>query len=172
MSKYTIGAKFKNRQGSTFTLVRHEGGPFWTVRFESGYETVAKTQNIVYGKVKDYLRPSVYGVGYIGSGMRIPTRESGDVVRKHYDLWANMLKRTTQERGYEDVTVHPAWHNFTTFNSEITTLEGYSDWLLDSAGYHLDKDLSGSRTYSKSTCRFIPASDNLSDASNRRWGNK
>lgn len=172
MSKYTIGAKFENRQGSVFTLVHHEGGPFWTVRFDSGYETVAKTQNIVYGKVKDYLRPSVYGVGYIGSGMRIPTRESGDVVRKHYDLWANMIKRIVQERGYEDVTVHPSWHNFTTFNSEVTTLEGYSDWLLDSAGYHLDKDLSGSCTYSKGTCRFIPASENLSDASNRRWGNK
>lgn len=172
MSKYTIGAKFENRQGSVFTLVHHEGGPFWTVRFDSGYETVAKTQNIVYGKVKDYLRPSVYGVGYIGSGMRIPTRESGDVVRKHYDLWANMIKRTVQEKGYEDVTVHPSWHNFTTFNSEISTLEGYSDWLLDSAKYHLDKDLSGSRAYSKGTCRFIPASENLSDASNRRWGNK
>nr|DAW24830.1 MAG TPA: hypothetical protein [Caudoviricetes sp.] len=24
----------------------------------------------------------------------------------------------------------------------------------------------------ENTCRFIPASENLSDASNRRWGNK
>nr|WEV89141.1 hypothetical protein [Acinetobacter phage vB_AbaA_LLY] len=37
---------------------------------------------------------------------------------------------------------------------------------------YLLQDLSGSRTYSKSTCRFIPASENLSDAGNRRWGNK
>lgn len=170
MSKYCIGAKFENRQGSVFTLIKSEGGPFWTVRFDSGYETVAKTQNIVYGKVKDYYRPSVYGLGFIGSGMRIPTRESRDTIRRHYDLWANMLKRVTREAGYEDVTVHPAWCNFTVFNVEITTLDGYSDWLLDSTQYHLDKDLSGARTYSKSTCSFIPATTNLSEAACRRWG--
>ena len=172
MSKYTIGAKFLNRQGSEFTLVCHEGGPYWTVQFESGYKTVAKTQNIIYGKVKDYLRPSVYGMGYIGSGMKIPTRVSGELSRRHYDLWANMLKRVTSERGYEDVSVHSTWCNFTVFNAEITELDGYSDWLLDSTGYHLDKDISGSRTYSKSTCAFVPAAVNLSDAANRRWGNK
>lgn len=172
MSKVYIGAKFTNKQNATFTVVEKTQQPkYWVVEFESGYKTTASDSNIPYGKVKDYHSPTVYGRGYLGSACRIPQR--GDsLMRRKYDLWANMLKRTCgryrEADTYSDVQVSPDWLNFSVFQIEIESVEGYQAWLEDSS-MCLDKDLAKQRLYSRATCKFISLAENSSEASLRRW---
>lgn len=172
MSKIYIGAKFKNKQGSEFSVVGKTDIPhYWVVQFQSGFTTTAKDSNIPYGKVKDYTVPTVYGIGYLGAACRIPQR--GDsVMRKKYDLWANMLKRICgrykEAKTYYDVQISPEWLNFSVFQIEIESVEGYEAWLQDST-MCLDKDLSNQRLYSRTTCKFISLEENSSESSKRRW---
>lgn len=172
MSKIYIGAKFKNKQGSEFTIVSKTDVPhYWVVVFPSGYSTTAKDSNIPYGKVKDYFAPSVYGKGFLGAACRIPQR--GDsLLRKKYDLWANMLKRTSgkyrEAEAYKDVQVTPEWLNFSIFQIEIESVEGYEAWL-QSTTMCLDKDLSEQKLYSRATCKFISLEDNSKESADRRW---
>ena len=172
MSKIYIGATFKNKQEQLFTVTGTTTDPrYYEVTFESGYKTTASISNIPYGKVKDYWRPSVYGVGYLGASCRIPQREAS-LLRRKYDLWANMLKRVyggyRENETYKDIQVSPEWLNFSVFQIEIESVEGYEAWLSDTT-YCLDKDLTGQKLYSRATCKFIPLSENSRESSIRRW---
>lgn len=126
-----------------------------------------QTTNIPKGKFTDYRVPTVYGMGYIGSDIKIPSR--GSYVRRVYDLWANMLKRVATQ--YEGVTVDSRWLNFTNFLSTLPEVEGYDAWERGE-DVHLDKDLSGNKRYSLEDCKFIPAEENIREAALRRWRKK
>ncbi|SOL37544.1 hypothetical protein [Yersinia phage fPS-19] len=126
-----------------------------------------QSTNIPKGKFKDLREPSVCGIGYIGSDIKITGR--GTYVRRVYDLWANMLKRVVHE--YTGITVDKRWLNFTNFLNTIVDVKGYSAWEQGD-NVHLDKDLSGLCRYSVEDCVFIPAGDNISEASLRRWRKK
>jgi len=139
----------------------------------TGYVCNVQLSNIPAGKIKDRRKATVYGVGYLDTDITIPTRGSGSTIRRAYDLWCNMIKRTEVEVGYEDVTVDKRWYSFKNFLNSLPELPGYDLWE-STKDFHLDKDmlLEGSREYSKNSCSFVKASANLSDAANRRWGNK
>lgn len=123
-----------------------------------------QTTNIAAGKFKDYRLPTVCGIGYIGSDVKITAR--GTYVRRVYDLWATMIKRVTFE--YEGVSIDKRWLNFTNFLNTISEVEGYNLWE-SGEDVHLDKDLAGMKTYSKTYCKFIPASENVRESACRRW---
>lgn len=140
---------------------------------ETGYVANVQCSNIAAGKIKDYRKRTVYGVGYLGAQLHIPPRDSKTVLRRLYDLWANMLKRVYggYDTGYSDVTVDPRWHSFESFMSTIIEVPGYMRWERN-GDVVLDKDIriSGSRTYSRDTCLFVtPFENSSSDASKRRW---
>jgi len=172
MSKIFIGARFTNKQEGSFTVLSKTDIPhYWVVQFDSGFTTTAKDSNIPYGKVKDYTLPTVYGMGYLGAVCKIPQR--GDsLLRKKYDLWANMLKRVCgryrEAKSYVDVQVTPEWLNFSVFQLEIESVDGYEAWEKDST-MCLDKDLSKQRLYSRATCKFITLEENSREASTRMW---
>lgn len=141
----------------------------------TGYVGNFQLANVTSGKVKDMRAPSVYGVGYLDMDVRIPSRESGAELRALYDLWANMLKRCYggYDESYADCTVDVRWHSFRAFSNTVQDVPGYSAWCADHS-LHLDKDtrIVGSRVYSRDTCQFVPASINLADAADRRWGTR
>lgn len=132
-----------------------------------------QTTNIAAGKISDYREKTVYGVGYLGSQIKIPPRENASIVRRIYDLWANMLKRAygNYACGYDNVTVDVRWHNFTNFLSTIQEIPCYSLWEKEPSKYCFDKDIryAGNRMYSMDTCTFVPAKINVAEASFRRW---
>ena len=141
---------------------------------DTGYVCNCQASNVPAGKVKDMRKPSVYGVGYIGADIAIPER--GTIVRRLYDLWANMLKRCYHNGGaigYEDASVDKRWHSFSHFMNTITNVVGYDEWEAGN-NMSLDKDIkvNGNRIYSMDTCMFVTASDNSSAASNKRWHGK
>lgn len=175
MSKYAIGAVFVNNQGCKYTITaKAKKQGYWHVRFDSGFTTIAKQQNILYGKVKDYMHPSVYGVGCLGAAVHIPGRAPNNLLRRKYDLWANMLKRVyggyndKWSADYSDVEVTPEWLCFATFAVELEDVPNYEAWVSDSR-MCLDKDLAGKRLYSKGTCTFLTPTESLSELSLRRW---
>lgn len=96
--------------------------------------------------------------------------------KRVYNLWFQMLRRcydvTQHERArgksYADCEVCDRWKLLSCFAKDIQKLEGYNDWLTKT-GYCLDEDtkVSGNKLYCKSTCRFIPASENIRDVSKR-----
>ena len=174
--KYAVGTEHQTEQG-TIVILEHipKGSANNTntrsvIRFkDTGYVANVQTANIPANKIKDRRKPTVYGVGYIGSEIRIPKR--GEYIRRVYDLWANMLRRCYHDclDCYEDVSVDPRWHNFTNFLNTVERIPNYDMWLADGS-MHLDKDKSGSRVYSLDTCTFLSPEENTSLARDKRWG--
>lgn len=131
--------------------------------------------NIPLGKFKDYREPTVYGIGYLGSNIQIPDRGQPNILRRIYDLWANMLKRAyggyKSCYSYSDVRVDPRWHNFTNFLNTIVKVPGYHRWEKNEETMSLDKDskFPDKRLYSLDTCVFVSIGENTRESSKRRW---
>ena len=165
--KYAVGTHHLTKYGEVVVLEKLEKQRL-VIRFiNTGYVCTCKMQNLGMDKVKDQRFPSVYGLGYL-DGIKVPSRGVG--IRPIYDLWANMLKRVTSDPLYKDISVDTNWLSFKTFLNSVTDIPGYDAWELDHS-MHLDKDIRvpGSKVYSLSTCTFVSAKLNMSDASNRRW---
>ena len=146
--------------------------PRATIRFvESGWVCNVQTTNISSGHIEDCRAKTVYGVGYLDTNIKIPMR-GNSIIRRAYDLWANMLKRCygKYKTCYEDCSVDKRWHSFKNFLNSLSELEGYELWERGE-DVHLDKDIKGkgTRIYSKDTCMFVPASVNIKEGLHRRW---
>jgi len=145
------------------------------IRFlDTGFTTNIQLSNIKANKVKDKRLPSVYGVGYLDTTIRIPSRASGSIIRRVYDLWANMLKRvygtkhTSDYKYYKDVTVDKRWHSFKHFLGTIHKVPGFDAWVCNPS-MHLDKDLKGGRIYDVDNCTFLSCADNARLACSKRY---
>lgn len=184
-SKYAVGTKHKTKQGELVVLelinknlklgIRNQRA---VIMFTgTGWTANVQTSNIMADKVKDKRLPTVYGVGYLDTDMKIPAR--GTIIRRVYDLWANMLKRAYHDTNtrnwdyYKDVTVDRRWHSFSHFLNTIIDVEGYDLWEKDSS-MHLDKDIkvSGNKTYCKDSCKFVTNTENARAANYKRWHGK
>lgn len=111
--------------------------------------TTTQSVNIYKGNVRDPMRPSTHGIGYLGVGVYNSRYRA-------YSIWTLMLYRCYSKKSlernptYVDCSVSKDWHNFQNF---AKWYEGnYRD------GYELDKDLLvvGNRVYSEGTCVLVP----------------
>ncbi len=177
-SKYDAGTIHTCSDGEFVILERikatNENGlksPRAVIRFLStGYTCNVQLTNIPQDKIKDKRRPSVYGVGYLDTDIKIPQRGCNSYVRKVYDLWCNMLKRVygNYDNVYDGVTVDKRWHSFKNFMNTLHNVKGYDRWVKDTS-MHLDKDRSGTRVYSMVTCEFLTGANNTKLAAMKRW---
>jgi hypothetical protein len=138
---------------------------YFLVEFNDGYQKVVNRSSLAVGKIENPNRVTHFGVGFIGEGIfkasinKKPTRM--------YRLWCGIISRGYSENeksrspAYKHCSVDPTWHNFQTFCKDISSLEGFNLWLLDS-DIQLDKDsiIQGNKTYSKNTCRFLTRKQN------------
>lgn len=184
-SKYSIGAIVSTPKGDVRILSRKPGKrlsggkrlhPRIVVEvLKTGTVLDIQQGNLTLGKFNDYRTRTVYGVGYIGSSIVIPDRGEPSLIRRIYDLWANMLKRSyggySSCGTYTDVTVDPRWHSFTNFLSTLHKVPGYAEWEKNLLPLSLDKDIRGrgKRLYSLDTCMFVSPSDNTREVLFRRW---
>ena len=158
--KYGVGKKFKTNEGYLVEVVEKINNGRRKIKFENGYETMAKYYDIGEGRVKNPYHPSVYSVGYFGVGeyrASINYKQTPE-----YRIWANVLKRCYDEKNqercptYKGVTVCQEWHSFQNF------AKWYNDNLPKIYGvkFHLDKDLLQqavkNKIYSPDTCVFLP----------------
>ena len=124
------------------------------VRFvNTGFELYAGYANIVSGKVKDKLKPSIFDVGFIGEG-KYTARDKTGIIRA-YQTWHK------NNPTYKNCSVCEEWHNFQNFAKWF-----YDNYPNDDLKYELDKDIKveGNKVYSPDTCLFVTKKENLRKA--------
>ena len=94
--KDCVGKVCKSSNSGDFRILKYNGSRNVVIQFlKTGFETVARLDNIKSGSIKDPYSPSVYGVEIIGA--KYPVSE-GSVKTKEYDLWCSMLRRCYSEK--------------------------------------------------------------------------
>ena len=174
-----IGDIYKSNSYGDFKIVeldhidKHYEKWYLIEFIETGFSYVTKAQSIKRGSVKDYMLPTVYGVGYLGERNLINNKH-----KKFIGLWRGMLGRCYSESNasYEQyggigVTVDEGWHNYKKFAEDIPLLEGYDEELYEKGFLELDKDIKQAgvdkKVYSRDTCVFITSSENSSFENDR-----
>lgn len=153
-----VGDLFQNSKGCWAEVVKYENHAKVTVQFldEFRYVAVFPTHRLKNGRFKNLYSPSVFGVGYLGSGDF--KTSVGGVFTVEYRAWCSMMARGYSdsykkiETSYDGCTVPPDWHNFQNFAKWYTSQKFYG------MGYQLDKDIlyKNNRIYSESTCCLVP----------------
>lgn len=124
---------------------------------DTGYKTTVRAQHIRSGAVKDLMRPSIFGVGFIGVGSYEANKNGKSTAE--YALWFNMMTRVYDSKyharypTYTKCRVVREWHNFQTFAAWCQKQKGFGR-----SGWQLDKDIliEGNKIYSPATCCFVP----------------
>jgi hypothetical protein len=138
----------------------------YTIQFiNTGWETTVHQSSIIAGQIKDRMKPSVFGVGYI--------RNASTKNNKYWNTWHNMLNRCYNQKSKDynsyggiGVTVCDRWKCFEFFIQDIKLIDGYNDFDFDNKSIVLDKDLkqvsvdSAKKIYSPETCCFIDKKTN------------
>lgn len=156
------GTRHQTKNFGELEVVEYVDAKKVHVRFiDTGYERVVQSKHLRNGYAKDILKPSLFGVGFIGSG-GYSTQINGER-SKAYTTWYSMLSRCyskrTQKRQptYVGCLVCPEWHNFQNF------AEWFEDnYPTDGVDYQLDKDIKvkGNKVYSPETCLFVTSTEN------------
>lgn len=128
---------------------------------DTKYITKATSGQIRRGAVKDNLKPSVFGVGYIGDGAY--SVRVGGVLSPRYITWKGMIERCYSEKlhvkhpTYINCEVCKEWHDYQCFSAWYD-----ENYPVDGKRYALDKDIKidGNKLYSPDTCLFVTAEEN------------
>lgn len=154
---YQIGDRFKNKHGDWFTIIKRVDRKKVVIRFDNtNTEVEVFVNNMKNGNIKDFNKPIINNIGYIGR-----KRSSINIKSYSYILWRNLIARCYDENiqskrpTYKGCRVCKEWHNFTVFE------EWFNKHYIDE--YCLDKDIlfKGNKLYSPKTCCFVPNEINV-----------
>lgn len=162
MRKATLAAKkkyegsfFPTSNGDSVEVMEYINNNNIFVRFiGTGGERWTTIRVVKRGIIRDYMSPSVCGVGILGGGFK-----NGEAYTRGYKLWVRMISRCYGEWNkkntptYEGVTVSENFKNYQFFKLWCNSQTGF-----DETGWELDKDVLsfGAKVYSENTCCFIP----------------
>ena len=171
-SKYLIGERYLNNKGFAFEIVGYCEGVKNShkkriVKFDSGYQCVVSTPNILKGTIVDYGRPTVLGVGY---GVKYVKNKI------LYNRWYKMLSRcydkTSQNYewyGAKGVYVSDRWLKYENYEKDIMSMENYEELINNPNLWNIDKDIlfPGNKCYCKTKCLIVSKYKNISEAIDR-----
>lgn len=152
------GEKHLSNEGHWIIILKYDGFKNCTVQFEDGTVlTNASYSNIINGAIKHKFYPSIFGVGYIGSG-EYPTSVSHQLTHP-YRIWYRVLERcykkerTPKNSTYLNVSVCNEWKCFQNFAKWYE-----ENWKPYMEGWEIDKDIlvKNNKVYSPETCCFVP----------------
>jgi hypothetical protein len=163
-----VGTQYKTKRHGLIEIVEYNGTNAVTVIFKRTLSTRTVSANKVRrGAVKDFMQPTVHGVGLLGVGDHVASIKGKDT--KAYKVWSGMLQRCYCEKyqarypTYMGCTVCDEWHNFNIF----------ADWFYENyiVGCHLDKDtlINGNKIYSPKSCVFITPKENTIKSSAKEY---
>lgn len=160
-----IGQIFPTKRDGDVCIINIADKNHYTVMFlENIYVTNVRVDILFSGHIKNYMKPVVYGIGYVGDGpwMTSINRKT----TKTYKTWNDILQRCYAPRhenhkfNWSDVTVHSDWLNF----------QNFAPWYEEQFNKHgkvnfkweVDKDLlfPGNRQYGPNVCCLIPQAIN------------
>ena len=121
---------------------------------DTDYETKTCATRLRSGQIKDWMKPSILGVGIVGTNL-----EPHESLTKVFKTWRNMLNRCYSENWkhgkstYDDCSVSENFKYYTYFKEWYFKQIGH-----DQEGWHLDKDIliKDNKLYSEDTCCFVP----------------
>lgn len=164
MGKYEIGTTHETKNHGAVEVVGYVDRKHRRIRFiNTGFETVASTQCIHRGLIKDCNSPSVMGVGFLGD---CSDYESHPLRKTLYRRWSKMIERCHLLGSRK--TIDSSWYCFATFMRDALELKGVEllyqhskDNIID-----LDSDIIAvergvESTYSKDTCQWVTRAENL-----------
>lgn len=133
--------------------------PIFEIEFlETGYKTLSQLGAIQTRQIRDPYKKVKYGVACVGK------------IGKHhylYNRWCCMISRcynpkdTAYSRyGGQGIFVCNEWLCFEKFIKEAVLVKGFNEQLVKINKLQLDKDKSGGKIYSKSTCEWVTPSEN------------
>lgn len=152
-----VGDVFSSNSFGDFVIVSYNNSMNVVARFiDTGSEVTTTKSALKNGRVKDKLKTTLYGFGFIGHGQ---------FTSKHiaYEKWNGMLQRCYSELfhksnpTYKDCTVCSEWRDYQVF------ARWYCDnYPVDGGNYELDKDYisKGNKIYSPDTCCFLTKEEN------------
>lgn len=181
--KYNIvGQTFTNKKGLLFIVLTQTSRTqnsiaLYRVKFlKSGYEADGiSSGHIRRGEVKDYLSPSVYGIGCLGYAWNYAKRKES---RRIYYTWRNMIRRCYDPAykaykwyGEKGVTVCDRWRRLDYFIEDLPHIPKFDALLFEEGKIELDKDIRAmkEKCYSLETCCFVTHSINNQESLRRRW---
>lgn len=153
-----VGDIFESKNDGEFKILENERWDRVVIKFNSGYIGLITRNQIKLGKVKDYFKPTYFGVGFVGRrGLTKKDRKSTTI----FNRWKNMLSRcynpsdvSYKNYGGNGVYVCKDWHN----------LSNYINWInnFNIKGMDVDKDILsyGEKYYSPETCKVVYHKEN------------
>ena len=165
------GLIFETNSYGACVVVEYKDKRTVVIKFlETGSFLTVLLSNLKKGNVKDYMKPVVFGKGFLGKDFsKVYLR--GEV---SYSKWVHMIRRCYDIKSqkslstYRDCSVSSLFHNFSYFKDWCEKQKGFSN-----KGWHLDKDIlvKGNKVYSEDACCFVPAEINgLFTLSNKKRG--
>lgn len=173
ISKISVGDIYPVK-GGTITVLEKKSRYEILVKHndEHGHEMWTRQDAIEKGMVKNPFYRNVQGVGYMGVGKHVASKDYKVTVE--YTRWCGMMQRGYSKKlhekhpTYKDCTVCEEWLDFQVFAEWYVNQEGYGK------GFELDKDIlvKGNKHYSPSTCCLVPAKINsfFTDQSSQSTG--
>lgn len=173
------GDSYTNNFGDEFIVIEYLSSSVKTggvrILFKgTGSTRLCSGGDLLKGEVKDLMKPTVCGVGYIGQG-QYSASENG-LKPCYYLHWHNMLKRCYEKKGghntsYAECSVSPEWLNLQEFSTWCTSQPLYNKTVLGRRTA-LDKDLliPNNKVYSKEACLIIPEEINKALVGKRKTG--
>ena len=117
--------------------------------------------SIKQGTIRDWLKPTVCGVGVVGYKYK---SSSNGTSLPHYNCWSSMLSRCYDEKfktkhpTYKDCICSDNFKQYTYFYEWCEQQKGFNTFDENGAIFELDKDLlfKNNKLYSEHTCVFLP----------------
>lgn len=156
-----IGEKFITNEGCKVEIINYKNSDNVDVKFEEGHIATVQYGHLKRGKVRNYNRISMFGVGFIGIGNYKTKNDNNTKHTKFYITWRNMLERSNSKTykqkypSYRNCSADERWYNFQNFAKWME--DNYNFDYMDN-NWHLDKDIlvKGNKIYSPATCCFVP----------------
>lgn len=151
------------REGEVYTtqnyggLIITEYKDAWNVKVKfvnTGCERVVAMGDIKKGAVKDFLQPSIFGIGILGEEF-----ENSESMDKVCTTWRSILTRCYYKKdghiaeAYKDCTMSENFKYYQYFKKWYLNQNGWNedDWAIDK-----DILVRGNKIYSEDTCCLVP----------------
>lgn len=151
------GSQFSTKKSGVCTVIEYIDSRNIVVEFQDGYRKVCQANSLKKGNIKNPYYPSVQGVGFLGEGPYITSKDK--VLTQESITWRGMLQRCYDTKF---LLKHPTYEgNYT--STHFNNFQNFAHWCQSSVGFNnkswcLDKDiiLRGNKEYSQDSCAFVP----------------
>lgn len=161
-NKDMVGKLFSSNNYGDFKIIYYKNYDNVIVEFiDTGYVTATDMYSIKQGTIRDWLKPTVCGVGVVGYKYK---SSSNGTSLPHHNCWSSMLLRCYDEKfkarhpTYKDCTCSDNFKQYTYFYEWCEQQKGFNTFDENGAIFELDKDLlfKDNKLYSEHTCVFLP----------------